>query len=153
MADKGWSCLGNGDAVKRCWACARRAVPADPEWVCSSQDLALCCGREHCQWHRVGDNNPSALQPQLTWRSPRDCGGNVQKHLDGLVSFVSFLSMTHLLRNCSPQKMCFVCQCSQQPLKILPSKILVDEGLLDLSGCDGFYLPSCCSFCCQLIQI
>lgn len=44
VADKGWLCLGNGDAVKRCWACAWRAVPADPEWVCSSQDLALCCG-------------------------------------------------------------------------------------------------------------
>lgn len=42
--------------------------------------------------------------------------------------------------------MCFVCQCSQQPLKILPSQILVDEGLLDLPGCDGFYLLSCCSF-------
>lgn len=41
--------------------------------------------------------------------------------------------------------MWFVCQCSQQLLKILPSKLWVTEGFFDLSGCNGFYRFPCCS--------
>lgn len=40
--------------------------------------------------------------------------------------------------------MCFVCQCSQQLLKILLSKPWVSEGFLGLSGCNGSYCFPCC---------
>lgn len=159
VGDKWCLCPGNQDAVKRCWECARGIVCAGTAWLvalCLQQParLALCCGSEHSQWHRGGDHNPSALQPPLTRRTLRQYGEVFKSTWMAWSALCHFWARFTCPGTAAHRKiMCFVCQCSQEPVEILPSKILVVEGLLDLSGCDGFYLLSCCSFCCQLIQI
>lgn len=87
-------------AVKRCW-----------EQACSCRHCLVCCAvlaaARAWLWSlpvALCDLNPSALQPQLAWRNQSDSGENCQKHLSGLVSVVSLLSMTHLLRSPSPHK-------------------------------------------------
>lgn len=154
VGEMGCLCLGDQEAVKRCWECAWRFVPTGPEWFCSGHKLVLCCGSEHCQWHRVGTIIPPFCSH--SWLGgTRVTVGEMFKSTwmawSALCHFWAWLTCSGAAAH--RKIMCFVCQRSQQSLKILPSKVLVDEGLLDLSGCDGFYLLSCCSFCCQLIQI
>lgn len=80
-------------------------------WACGMPErLATCCDNKwSTQWNNVNDHNPSGLHQHLTWRTTGNCGEKFQKHLKDLVSFVSFLNMTHLLRNLSPQKVNVVC--------------------------------------------
>lgn len=79
--------------------------------ACSMPEhLASCCDNKwSTQWNHVNDHNPSGLHQQLTWRTTSNCGEKFQRHLKDLVSFVSFLNMTHLLRNISPQKVNVFC--------------------------------------------
>lgn len=75
-----------------------------PEHLASRRDNKWSTQRNH-----VNDHNPSGLHQHLTWRTTSNCGEKFQKHLKDLVSFVSFLNVTHLLRNLSPQKVNVFC--------------------------------------------
>lgn len=132
-----------------------QALPGSLHCACSSQHAWLCAVAVSTPSDTVGENIIPLLCSHVWLGGPWITVGKVFKS-----TWMAWSALCHFwARFTCPgtavhrKIMCFVCQCSQEPLEILPPKILAVEGLLDLSGCDGFYLLSCCSFCCQLIQI